>query len=202
MYPKPIKNLIDIFLRFPTVGRKTATRFAFHLLNTDSSEIDRLIKELKQLKSSVHTCQFCYRSLEKERDLCSICDDKSREPILAIVERETDLISLEKTNQYKGYYFILGGNVSPLRKKDLKKVRAKDLKRRIEAPESFGVKEIKEVIIATNPTTEGEATGLFLKRVLDKFDLKITKLAKGLPVGGELEYADEDTLTSALKGRK
>ena len=202
MYPDPIQNLIDIFVRFPTVGKKTATRFAFHLLNTSDGEIDRLTKELQKLKSSVHNCKFCYRSLESDKDLCSICDDKSRKPILAIVERETDLISLEKTNKYKGYYFILGGNVSPLRKKDLKKVRAKELKARVQSPESFGVKKIEEVIIATNPTTEGEATGLFIERVLEDLEIKITKLAKGLPVGGELEYADEDTLGSALEGRK
>lgn len=202
MYPKPIQNLINSFLSFPTVGKKTATRFAFYLLNSNDEEIDRLIKGLQSLKSSVHTCKFCYRSLETDKELCSICSDKSRKPILAVVERETDLISLEKTNQYKGYYFILGGNVSPLRKKDLKEVRAKELKARVEAPESFGVKEIEEVIIATNPTTEGEATGLFIERVLEDKDIKVTKLAKGLPVGGELEYADEDTLSSALEGRK
>ena len=202
MYPKPIQNLINSFLSFPTVGKKTATRFAFHLLNSSDRDIDQLITSLKDLKSSVHTCKFCYRSLETDKELCSICSDKSRKPILAIVERETDLISLEKTNQYKGYYFILGGNVSPLRKKDLKEVRAKELKARVEAPESFGVKELNEVIIATNPTTEGEATGLFIERVLEGKNIKVTKLAKGLPVGGELEYADEDTLSSALEGRK
>ncbi|MGM0439423.1 MAG: recombination mediator RecR [Patescibacteria group bacterium] len=202
MYPKPIQNLINIFMRFPTVGRKTATRFAFHLLNTDPQNIDQLIQELQKVKTSVHNCKFCYRSLETDKELCSICSDKSRKPILAIVERETDLTSLEKTNQYNGYYFILGGNISPLRKKDLKEVRAKELKARIKAPESFGVKEIEEVIIATNPTTEGEATSLFLERVLEDLNVKVTKLAKGLPVGGELEYADEDTLSSALKGRK
>lgn len=202
MYPKSIQNLIEIFLRFPTVGKKTATRFALHLLNSDSEEIDKLINQLHSLKNSVHTCRFCYRSLEKEKELCSICADKSREPILAIVERETDLISIEKTKVYKGYYFILGGNISPLRKENLKKIRAKELKNRIKKPQDYGMKKIKEVIIATNPTTEGETTSLFLKRVLENLPVKVTKLAKGLPVGGELEYADEDTLSSALEGRK
>ncbi len=202
MYPEPIENLIKIFLKFPTVGRKTATRFAFYLLNCDNGIIDSLIGELEKIKSSVHNCNFCFRSLETSKDLCSICSDKSRKPILAIVERETDLVSLEKTNNYKGYYFILGGNVSPLRKKDLKNIRIKKLKARVESPENFGVKEIEEVIIATNTTTEGEATGLFLERALENSGVKITKLAKGLPMGGELEYADEDTLSSALEGRK
>lgn len=202
MYPEPIQNLINIFLRFPTVGRKTATRFAFHLLRLEAEEINILIKELQELKKSVHTCQFCYRSLEKEKDLCSICSDKSREPILAIVERETDLISIENTKQYKGYYFILGGNISPLRKEDTKKIRGKELQKRINDSKYFGIKKIKEIIIATNPTTEGEATGLFIERLLKDNKIKITKLAKGLPFGGELEYADEDTLSSALKGRK
>ncbi len=202
MYPEPIKNLINIFTSFPTVGKKTATRFAFHLLNSDSKDIERLINQLHQLKDSVHNCSFCYRSLEVENELCSICSDRSRENQLAIVERETDLISIENTKKYRGYYFILGGNVSPLRKKDIKKIRAKELKERIEKPQKWNFENFKEVIIATNPTTEGEATGLYVKRVLDDFDLKITRLAKGLPVGGELEYADEDTLTSALEGRK
>jgi recombination protein RecR len=202
MYPEPIENLINIFLRFPTVGKKTATRFSFFLLNQSDDYIDRLIKELHNLKNSVHNCSFCYRSLEIDKDLCSVCSDKSRKPILAIVERETDLISIEKTNQYKGYYFILGGNISPLKKKNLKKIRANELKDRIKNPQKYGLKPVEEIIIATNTTTEGEATGLFLERVLEGLDIKITKLAKGLPVGGELEYADEDTLTSALKGRK
>ena len=202
MYPEPIKNLINIFLRFPTVGKKTATRFSLYLLSSSSEEIDQLIAGLEKLKTSVHTCNFCYRSLEKDKTLCSVCSDNSREPILAVVERETDLISLEKTNKYKGYYFILGGNVSPLKKKNLKKIRIRELKERIEKPEKFGPKKIEEVIIATNPTTEGEATGLFLERNLKDLNIKITKLAKGLPMGGELEYADEETLSSALEGRK
>ncbi len=202
MYPEPIRNLINIFLRFPTVGRKTATRFAFYLLNLETEEINKLIKELQELKKSVHTCNFCYRSLEKEKELCSICSDKSRQPLLAVVERETDLMSIENTKQYKGYYFILGGNISPLRKKDIKKIRGNELKKRVLDSKSFGIKKIKEIIIATNPTTEGEATGLFLERLLKDTNIKTTKLAKGLPFGGELEYADEDTLSSALEGRK
>jgi len=202
MYPKPIQKLIDIFKNFPTVGKRTATRFSFYLLNASDEEIDNLINALQKIKSTVHNCKFCQKSLEKDKKLCSICSDKSRNPQLAVVERETDLISLEETNQYNGYYFILGGNISPLRKQDLENIRLDKLKKRITKSEDFEVKQIKEVIIATNPTTEGESTGLFLQRALEDLNVKVTKLAKGLPVGGELEYADEDTLSSALEGRK
>lgn len=202
MYPKPIQKLIDLFKNFPTVGKRTATRFSFYLLNASDEEIEDLIDGLRQIKSTVHNCKFCQKSLEKDKELCSICNDDSRNSQLAIVERETDLMSLEETNQYNGYYFILGGNISPLRKQDLENIRLDKLKERIENSENFDMKEIEEVIIATNPTTEGESTGLFLERALEDLNVKITKLAKGLPVGGELEYADEDTLSSALKGRK
>ncbi len=202
MYPEPIESLIKLFASFPTVGKRTATRFALYLLNSSNEEINKLIKQLENLKKSVHNCNFCYRSLKKEREFCSICSNKSRKPILAVVEKEPDLISLEKTKKYEGYYFILGNNISPLKKENLKKVRAKELKDRIEASESFGIKKIEEVIIATNPTTEGEATGLFIERILKDLNVEVTKLAKGLPVGGELKYADEDTLSSSLEGRK
>ncbi len=200
MYPKPIKRLIDAFSKLPGVGSRTATRFALFLLNSPKSRSKELSDAITEVTEKISQCNFCFRSLEKGEELCSICKDNSRNSILSIVERETDLVSLESIKAFKGVYFILGGNISPLKKEDLSNVRIKELKDRIKNPKKYG-KDIKEVIIATSPTTEGEATALYLERVLKPLEIKVTKLAKGLPVGGELEYADEETLSSAFKGR-
>ena len=205
MYPPSIQKLIDQFSKFPTVGPRTAARFVFYLLKLSKEEIDILVKSIINLKNSVKICSFCFNSFEGEADLCPICQDTSRErALLCIVEKETDLISLEKTKKYNGLYFILGGTVSTLKKEDIKQLRAKELLERIKNPSAFDLPhpEFKEVIIATNPTTEGEATALYLERTLKPLNKKITRLGRGLPVGGELEYADAETLSSALEGRK
>ncbi len=202
MYPSPIEKLINLFSRFPTIGPRTATRFAFYCLNASDEEIKNLISELEELKKSVTNCRICFRSVLKEEELCSICKDKKRNhETLCIIEKETDLLSIEKTNEYNGIYFILGGTVSPLKKEDLKKIRIDDLQKRIKNHKSFGLPKIKEVIIATNQTTEGEATAIYLTRVLNSLEIKSTRLGRGLSTGAELEYADEETLSSALKGR-
>jgi len=196
MYPSPINKLISLFSRFPTVGPRTATRFAFYCLKTDSKEIDELISALKEVKESINLCEMCFRSIEKEKKLCNICLSGQRDKeTLCIVEKEADLVSIENTGEYNGLYFVLGGTVSPLRKEDFKKVRAKELKERIK-------KGVKEAILATNQTTEGEATALFITRLLKELDIKTTRLGRGLSTGSELEYADEETLSSALKGRR
>ncbi len=201
MYPEPVQKLIEQFSRFPGVGPRTATRFALYVLNTPKERVKALSKALEDTKEEISHCNFCFRSLEKKKELCSICENPSRDKILCLVERETDLVSLERIKTFKGVYFILGGTITPLKKKDLKDIRTKELKERINNPKKHK-KEIEEVIIATSPTSEGEATALYLERVLKPLKVKITKLAKGLPTGGELEYADEETLSSALEGRK
>jgi recombination protein RecR len=210
-YPPSIQKLIDLFSKFPTVGPRTASRFVFYLMRKSKEEIDELIKSIQQLKEKVKICSFCFIPFEPPSgtlvgsDLCPICSNPSRDKtLLCIVEKETDLISIEKTKKYNGLYFILGGTVSTLKKTDIEKLRIKELKERIKEPEKFGIgkKEFKEIIIAINPTTEGEATALYLERILKPLRIKISRLGRGLPVGAELEYADEETLKSALEGRK
>ncbi len=216
MYPKSIQKLIDIFSKFPTVGPRTAARFVFYLIKKPEKEINDLIKSISNLKESVKICSFCFNSFEigtreisppteAATALCPICQDASRDrTLLCVIEKETDLISIEKIKKYKGLYFILGGMVSKLRKEDIKKLKIKELEERIKNPEIFGLPktDFKEIIIAINPTEEGEATALYLERFLKPLNKKITRLGRGLPVGGELEYADEETLSSALESRR
>lgn len=204
MYPTPIEKLIESFLRFPTVGKRTATRFAFYLLNASNQEIQVLIDNLKELKSSVTLCSLCFSSVLKNDDnICKICKDKKRNhETLCLVEKETDLLSIEKTNEYDGLYFILGGTIAPLKKQDVRNIRVDELKDRIINHSKYNLPEIKEIIIATNQNTEGQATAIYLERVLDNLNIKHTRLGRGLSTGNELEYADEETISHALKGRK
>lgn len=206
MYPPSIQKLIDIFSKFPGVGPKTAARFAFYLKKLPEKDIEALLESIKNLKRNIKTCSFCFNVFESEtkENLCSLCQDASRDrTLLCVVEKEQDLISIEKTEKFKGLYFILGGLASLL-KKETKGIREKELKERILHPEKFGIlgTEFKEIILALNPTSEGNATMLYLKRFLKPFNKKITTLGLGLPRGGELEYADEETLTQALESRK
>ena len=204
-YPKSIQKLIDLFSKFPTVGPRTASRFVFYLLKAPRKEIKELIKAIIDLRKEVKICSFCFNPFEGEGGLCGICSNPLREKnLLCVVEKETDIIPIEKTRKFKGLYFILGGTVSTLKKEEIKKLRIKELIERIKNPEKFGISRtsFKEIILATNPTTEGEATALYLERKLKPLKIKITRLGRGLPAGAELEYADEETLRSALEGRK
>ena len=227
MYPKSIQKLIDLFSRFPTVGPRTAARFVFYLLKQSKEEMKNLISAISDLRKEIKICKFCFNPFEGEEDkssssplvktregegeLCEICKDGSRDKtLLCVVEKETDLISLERTKKYKGRYFILGGTISLLKKRGVEKftrlngaegnltgLRIKELEERIK-----NQPDIQEIIIAINPTTEGEATVLYLERTLKPLGKKITRLGRGLPVGAELEYSDEETLSSALESRK
>jgi recombination protein RecR len=197
MYPKTIQKLIEIFSKFPTVGQRTATRFVFYLIKRDKKEIEELSRAILDLKEKIKFCKNCFKPFEGEGEICEICRDKTRDKsLLCIVEKETDLEAIEKTKKYKGIYFILGGPVSAIKKEELRKLRMNELEERVKD------KGIKEIIIATNPTTEGEAIALYLERKLKNSGKKITRLGRGLPTGGELEYADEETLSSALESRK
>jgi len=161
-------------------------------------EVEELLTAIQDARKDVKTCFWCFNPFEGKGELCQICQNQGRDQsLLCIVENETDLDSIEKTKQYKGLYFILGGTVSALRKQDIKKLRIKELEQRIK-----DYSEIKEIILAINPTVDGEATALYLERILKPLNKKITRLARGLPRGGELEYADEQTLKDALDGRK
>ena len=223
-YSPTIQKLIDLFSKFPTVGPRTAARFVFYLRNADKKEVKELLTAIINLKKNVKICSFCFNSFEPsqisskieagkgEGNLCNICSDSRRyKNLLCVIEKETDLISLEKTRKYKGLYFILGGAISRLKKEEIEKLRTKELIERIKNPAKFGIPNLKiqEVILAINPTTEGESTILYLERVLSPLScgeqartIKTTRLGRGLPVGAELEYADEETLGSALEGRK
>ncbi|MFQ6049794.1 MAG: recombination mediator RecR [Candidatus Paceibacterales bacterium] len=206
MYPKTIQKLIDLFSKFPTVGPRTAARFVFYLMKKKKEEINTLVSAILDLKKNIKLCQLCFnpfepsyaKATEGKQELCKICSNPARDKsLLCIVEKESDLLAIEKTKKYNGFYFILGGTVSKLKKEDIKKLRTKQLEERIK-----NHPEIKEIIIATNPTAEGEATTLYLERLLKPLNKKTTRLGRGLPTGGELEYADEETLKSALEGRK
>lgn len=190
-----------MFSRFPEVGPRTASRFAFYLLKSPDSEMQELVAALENLKKNVRQCAFCFNPFEREDDeqhagLCALCSDAARDhSLLCIVEKESDLETLEKTKHYRGRYFILGKVNEILRKEGPQHMRIQELKNRM-------TNEIQEIILALNPTTEGEATLLYLERLLKPYGKKITRLARGLPMGGELEYADDETLRSALEGRK
>lgn len=195
MHSSQIQKLIDLFSKFPTVGPRTAARFVFYLLRLPKEEVEKLTGSITELKEKVKLCRNCFKFFEGENDLCEICrDPRRKKDLLCVVEKETDLVSIEKIKKYQGLYFILGGTVSALKKEELKKLRIKELLERAE--------KAKEVIIALNPTTEGEATFLYLERKLKPLNIKITRLGRGLPMGAELEYADEETLSSALESRK
>lgn len=210
MYPKSIQKLIDEFTKFPTIGPRAAARFVFYLIKLPEKNIKELTDSISELNKKIKLCQFCFNAFEPSsvpnRDnLCEICSNPLRDKTsLCVVEKETDLLSLEKTNQYKGLYFVLGKTLSTLKKDDIEELKIEELKERIKNPEKFGIKEanFNEIIIATNLTTEGETTALYIEKTLASFKKKITRLGKGLPIGGELEYADEETLISALEGRK
>lgn len=197
MFSPSIQKLIDLFSKFPTVGPRTASRFVFYLLRLPKEETEELILNISKLKKNVKLCKFCYKFFEREGELCEICKNPARDKtLLCIIEKETDLIPIEKTKKYPGRYFILGGTVSTLRKEDLRKLRTQELLERVKSP------EIQEIILALNPTTEGETTTLYLERLLKPLGKKITRLGRGLPIGAELEYADEETLSSALESRR
>ena len=219
-YPPSIQKLIGIFSRFPTVGPRTAARFVFYLMRLSQTEIKELLDSVSELKNKIKACSFCFSPFEPstaKENLCAICANKSRDRnLLCIIEKETDLITLEKTKKYQGLYFILGGTVSKLKKDDIKMLRAEELIERIKNPEKFGISgaDFQEIIIAFNPTAEGEATALYLERLIDELNKKTrldspasrvrraTRLGRGLPIGGELEYADQETLSSSLETRK
>jgi len=206
MYPKTIQNLIDLFAKFPTVGPKTAARFVFYLLKEPKEKTEKIIQAIKELKEKTSICPLCFNyflppdsSPKNEAELCPICADPLRDKTtICLVEKEIDLEAIEKLKKYKGLYFILGGTVG-LKSAAQEEWLEKRLERLIERIKDK--KEIKEVILALNPTLEGENTRLWLERKLKGLEIKISRLRRGLPVGGELEYADEETLLSALEGR-
>lgn len=207
MYSPSLQKLIDLFSRFPGVGPKTAARFVFYLLGAGRKETEELAEKIAKIKQDLKTCRFCFKSFEatKQGELCEICSDARRnQSLLCVVANETDLATIERAKVFQGFYFILGGTASSLKDEEINKLRVKELIQRIQAPVKFGLVKanFKEIILGLNPTLEGEATTLLLQRKLAGLHKKITRLGRGLPMGGELEYSDRETLCSAFKGRE
>jgi len=229
-----IEKLIDIFKKFPTVGPRTAGRFVYYLIKLQKDQIDELSNALQELKNKIKLCRMCFNPFEpfdatqdlrpfdtaqdkSDSDLCPICQNPARNKnLLCIVEKEADLLSIENTKKYNGFYFILGGTLAMMRKEDIDNLRIEQLKERVKTG------NFSEIIIALNSTPEGKATSMLVERAIKEIwqttktegpeshrraegpepQRRITHLAKGIPVGGELEYADEETLESAFEGRK
>lgn len=195
MLPNSLKNLIDHFSKLPGIGQRAATRLVFFLLNQPTQDLKDFAQSIIELKTKTKICQNCF-NLSSET-LCTICSDKKRNPlIICMVENILDIIPLERTKQFGGLYHVLGGLISPTEGLTPEKLKIKELVARIKKhPEQV------EVILAFNPTVEGDATALYLERILKPLGAKITRLARGLSAGGDLEYTDEATLINALKNR-
>ena len=193
--PAALAALIEHLVRLPGVGPKTAQRLAFHLLKAPREDAAALADALVALRDRTRLCQRCFNLCEAE--LCGICLDARRDgSLLCVVEEINDLLAIEKTREFRGLYHVLGGSLSPLDGRGPEQIRARELQARLESS------DVREVILATNPNVEGEATALYLLRVLKPFPVKVTRIARGLPMGGDLEYADEATLARALEGRR
>ena len=195
LYIKSVENLINEFRKLPGIGPKSAKRIVFYLLKLPNSDVTKLSQALIEMKEKVKICKSCYNLTEE--DICSICKDQSRDKKkICIVEEVSDLIIIEKTGEYRGRYHILGGLLSPIENIGPKEIRIPRLLERIKEDDT------EEVIMALNPTVEGESTAMYLKKILSPLGVKVTKLASGLPVGGDLEYADEVTIGRAISDRR
>ncbi len=196
MYPKSLVTLIESFKLLPGVGPKTAERMALHTLKLKSDDVKDFADALVNVTESISDCKICHHITDEER--CEVCNDNTRDKsIICIVEHSKDVIALEKMNAYHGLYHVLGGSINPLEGVGPDDLNLRSLIIRLQNND-----DIKELILATNPTIEGETTALYLKKLLGETDLVITRIAHGLPVGGDLEYADEITLSKALEGRR
>jgi recombination protein RecR len=195
VYEGAVQDLIDELGRLPGVGPKSAQRIAFHLLQADSEDVTRLVTALTEVKARVRFCEVCGNVAEAER--CRICADPRRDQTsICVVEEPKDVVAIERTREFRGTYHVLGGAISPIDGIGPDDLRVRELMPRLASG------EVKEVIIATDPNLEGEATATYLSRLLRDVGVTVTRLASGLPVGGDLEYADEVTLGRAFEGRR
>lgn len=195
MYEGAVQNLIDELGRLPGVGPKSAQRIAFHILNADAADMARLANAISTVKTSVSFCEECGNVSETK--LCSICRDERRDPsVLCVVEESKDVVAIERTRSFTGRYHVLGGAINPLAGVGPEQLRIRELVSRL------ADERIQEIILAMDPNLEGEATATYLSRMLVPLDVRLSRLASGLPVGGDLEYADEITLGRALEGRR
>jgi recombination protein RecR len=194
VYEGIVQELIDEFGRLPGIGPKSAQRIAFHILQTETFDVSRLAELLTEVREKVHFCEICGNVAEQPT--CSICRDPRRNPaLICVVEEAKDVVAIERTREFRGLYHVLGGAISPIDGIGPDELRIRQLLQRL----ADGT--VEEVIIATDPNLEGEATATYLSRLMKTLEIRITRLASGLPVGGDLEYADEVTLGRAFEGR-
>jgi recombination protein RecR len=195
VYEGAIQDLIDELGRLPGVGPKSAQRIAFHVLSADPADVKRLAMALQRVKDQVRFCTTCFNVAESEQ--CRICRDPRRhDEAICVVEEPKDVVAIEKTGEFRGRYHVLGGAINPLEGIGPDNLRIRELLTRLQSG------EVKELILATDPNTEGEATATYLALMVKPMGLRVTRLASGLPVGGDLEYADEITLGRAFEGRR
>jgi recombination protein RecR len=194
-YPEPIAKLIDSFSRLPGVGPKTAARLAFYILRMKEEDVMNFAKALVNVKRNLLYCSVCCNITDT--DPCRVCSDKQRDrSVICVVQEARDLVAMERTKEFHGMYHVLQGAISPMEGIGPDDIRVAELLRRLADD------EVQELILATNPNIEGEATAMYLSRLVKPFQIKVTRIAHGLPVGGDLEYADEVTLSKALEGRR
>ena len=194
IYPKAIATLIEQFQKFPSVGPKSAQRMAFYLLRMPMPEVQKFANSIVEAKANTKTCEICF-NISTESP-CEICQSTHRDrSVICVVAETKDLIAIEKTNEYKGLYHVLQGLISPMDGIGAEDIRIKELLNRLTD------EEVKEVILALSPSVEGEATSLYLSKLIKPFNIKISRIAFGLPVGADLEYADEITIAKAIEGR-
>lgn len=198
-YAEPITKLIDEFKRLPSIGQKSAQRLAFHILRAPDVEVERLVEALREIKQRITECSICNNLTDINP--CRYCTQPSRDrSMLCIIEQPYDLVAVEKTRSYKGLYHVLHGSLSPIRGMRPSDLRLDNLLPRLKPENNEGI-DVREVILATNPNTEGEATANYISRLLKPLGLKVTRLAMGMPVGSDLEYVDEVTMDKALSNR-
>lgn len=194
MYPDSLQSLIDEFNRLPGIGQKSAVRLAFHVMNMPKDKVERFINAIDRAKTSVHLCEKCQNLTDKA--LCDICSSQNRDKsVICVMESPKDVTALEKTREYKGLYHVLHGVISPMDGVGPEDIKIKELIARLGS-------DVREVIMATNPTVEGEATAMYIARLLKPMGISVTRIAHGIPVGGDIEYADEITLARAMEGRR
>ena len=193
-YTKPLADLIEFFQKLPGIGAKSAQRMALHLLKMPSNDVENFAKAMVEAKSTINYCSICFNM--SSNDPCEICSSHTRaKDVICVVSDTKDLIAIEKTHEYQGLYHVLQGLISPMNGIGAEDIRIKELLYRVTND------NIKEVILALSPSVEGEATSLYLNKLLKPFNIKITRIAFGLPVGSDIEYADEITLARAIEGR-
>lgn len=193
-YTKPLAQLIEFFQKFPGIGPKSAQRMAFHLLKMPLSEVENFSQVIVNAKANIHYCNICFNM--SASDPCEICSDNKRDKsVICVVAETKDLIAIEKTREYKGLYHVLQGTLSPLDGIGVEDIRIKELLKRLTDT------NIEEVILALSPSVEGEATSMYITKLLKPFNIKISRIAFGIPIGSDLEFADEITLAKAIEGR-